>query len=217
MIEDAAQAFMSKYKKKYLGTWGNIGCFSFSPPKLITTGQGGIVVTNDSKINQRLRRLKDQGRDEFTTGGDDIHHSIGYNFKFTNVQAAIGLAQVFKIKKRIYRLKRNYFLYRNFLKDLKQVKILDFNIKDGEIPLWTDMICLNRDKHVKFLRKKGVDTRKFYQPLHTQKPFKNYKGNFKIISSLSKKLVWLPSAFTLNDKQVIKVCNLIKKFYILEK
>ena len=156
MIEDAAQAFMSKYKKKYLGTWGNIGCFSFSPPKLITTGQGGIVVTNDSKINQRLRRLKDQGRDEFTTGGDDIHHSIGYNFKFTNVQAAIGLAQVFKIKKRIYRLKRNYFLYRNFLKDLKQVKILDFNIKDGEIPLWTDMICLNRDKLVKFLRKKLI-------------------------------------------------------------
>ena len=217
VIEDAAQAFMSKYKKKYLGTWGNIGCFSFSPPKLITTGQGGIVVTKDSKINQRLRRLKDQGRDEFTTGGDDIHHSIGYNFKFTNVQAAIGLAQVFKIKKRIYRLKRNYFLYRNFLKDLKQVKILDFNIKDGEIPLWTDMICLNRDKLVKFLRKKGVDTRKFYHPLHTQKPFKNYKGNFKIISSLSKKLVWLPSAFTLNDKQVIKVCNLIKRFYILEK
>ena len=79
------------------------------------------------------------------------------------------------------------------------------------------MICSNRDSLVKFLKKKGVDTRKFYHPLHTQKPFKNSKGNFKIISSLSKKLVWLPSAFTLNDKQVIKVCNLIKRFYILEK
>lgn len=217
VVEDAAQAFMSKHKKKYLGTWGDIGCFSFSPPKLITTGQGGIIVTNDFKINQKLRRLKDQGRDGFTTGGDDTHNTIGYNFKFTNVQAAIGLAQIFKIKKRIKRLKRNYILYKNLLKNLKQVRILNFNTLNGEIPLWTDMICSNRDSLVKFLKKKGVDTRKFYHPLHTQKPFKNFKGNFKIISSLSKKLVWLPSAFTLNDKQVVKVCNLIKKFYILKK
>jgi len=213
VVEDAAQAFLSRYKNKYLGTFGIMGCFSFSPPKLITTGQGGAVVTNDPKMNRRLRRLKDQGREGMTTGGDDTHHEIGYNFKFTNIQSAVGLAQMFQINKRIRRLKRNYFLYKNLLKKIKQVKVFHFNILEGEIPLWTDITCLRRNKLKEFLRRKGVDCRKFYRPLHTQKPFRSIKGNYEIAESLSKKLLWLPSAFTLSDKDVIKVCNLIKKFY----
>ena len=76
VIEDAAEALLSKHKGKYLGTWGDAGCFSFSPNKTITTGQGGITITNDDNIANNLRMLKDQGRPVRGSGGDDIHHSL---------------------------------------------------------------------------------------------------------------------------------------------
>jgi perosamine synthetase len=88
VIEDAAEAFMSKFDGRCLGTFGIAGCLSFSPNKTITTGQGGAVLTDDGELNRRLRELKDQGRAVRGTGGDDVHATVGYNFKFTNVQAA---------------------------------------------------------------------------------------------------------------------------------
>ena len=89
VVEDAAEAFMSKVNKKYLGTFGDLGCFSFAPNKIITTGQGGVVVTNNKSIYKNLSKLKDQGRVGPTTGGEDIYNSVGYNFKFTNLDKCI--------------------------------------------------------------------------------------------------------------------------------
>ena len=83
LIEDAAEAFMSKSHKKYLGTFGDLGCFSFSPPKIITTGQGGVIVTNNTKLFEKILKLKNQGRVGFSNGGEDNYDSVGYNFKFT--------------------------------------------------------------------------------------------------------------------------------------
>ena len=91
VVEDAAEAFLSKHDGKCLGTFGIAGCFSLSPNKTVTTGQGGLVVTDDDRLHVRLRELKDQGRPVRGTGGDDAHDSVGFNFKFTNLQAAIGL------------------------------------------------------------------------------------------------------------------------------
>ena len=79
VIEDAAEAFMSKKDHKYLGTFGDLGCFSFAPNKIITTGQGGVVVTNNKLFYQNLCELKDQGRVGPTTGGEDKYNSVGYN------------------------------------------------------------------------------------------------------------------------------------------
>jgi len=84
VIEDAAEALGSKFNGKFLGTWGRAGCFSFSPNKTISTGQGGMIVTDDEKLVARLRELKDQGRPMRGTGGDDLHPALGFNFKFTN-------------------------------------------------------------------------------------------------------------------------------------
>ena len=89
LIEDAAEAFMSKFEKKFLGTYGEIGCFSFAPNKIITTGQGGIVITNNSKIYKSLHRLKDQGRIKNKTQVEHQYLTAGFNFKFTNLQAAL--------------------------------------------------------------------------------------------------------------------------------
>ena len=100
IVEDAAEAFYSKNGNHFLGTLGDMGCFSFSPNKIITTGQGGMVVTNNKKLYLFLLKLKDQGRVGKVTGGDDKHVCVGYNFKFTNILSAVGLAQLSQLKKR---------------------------------------------------------------------------------------------------------------------
>src|SRR5262249_43339332 len=86
-VEAAAEALGSHHHGKPLGTFGRLGCFSFSPNKTITTGQGGMIVTDDDDLLVRLHQLKDQGRPVRGTGGDDIHPALGFNFKLTNLQA----------------------------------------------------------------------------------------------------------------------------------
>jgi len=212
VVEDAAEAFMSKIKGKYLGTFGDTGCFSFSPPKIITTGQGGVIVTDKKNIYKSLVELKDQGRPKRGTGGDDIHNSIGFNFKFTNLQAAVGLGQLRKLSERMSRMKRINELYHNFLDGTTGILLFDVDIKNGGLPLWTDALVERRDKLDIFLNSKGIDCRKFWHPLHTQKPYKLTDRDFPNSTKLSPKAIWLPSAFTMTDHDVEYVSNLIKGF-----
>ena len=103
LIEDAAQALGSFYPDgRHIGTAGLVGSFSFSAPKIISTGQGGAIITDDDDIAINLRKLKDFGR---SGGGNDIHDSIGYNFKFTELQACIGIEQMKKLPTRVERKK----------------------------------------------------------------------------------------------------------------
>ena len=214
IVEDAAEAFLSKYKGRYLGTIGKLGCFSLTASKTITTGQGGIVVTNKTDLYKKIKLLKNQGILGKSDGGNVIHESIGWNFKYTNLQAAMGLAQISTIQKRISKAKKINKLYRNELKSVKQIKLLKFNIKDGEVPLWSDAYCLHsRDKLIDFLEKNKIECRKYWYPVHQHQPFKDLDKNFKVSSKIHKKLFWLPSSLTLSNKDVLFVCNLIKKFY----
>ena len=211
VIEDAAEALMSKYGKKYLGTIGNAGCFSFSPNKTISTGQGGIIVTNSRKIYDALRSLKDQGRPRRGTGGDDVHFSVGYNFKFTDLQAALGLGQLRHLKERIRRMKRNCALYKKLLKDVGDIRI--FPTLPGEVPQWTDIETRRRDQLEKYLHERGIDSRKYWHPIHRQKSYRQPDKKFPVATSLSYRSLWLPSAFTLTDRDIHFTCREIKKFY----
>lgn len=211
VIEDAAEAFMSMHKGKYLGTFGITGCFSLSPAKTITTGQGGFIATNDENIYKILKRLKDQGRPVRGTGGDDIHESLGFNFKFTDLQAAVGLGQLTYLKTRITKLKNNYKLYEKYLGSNKNLKLLKFNSE--EVPQWSDGIFENRDNLVIFLKKNNIDSRNFWFPIHAQSYYKDSDKNFPIATEVSKSALWLPSAFTLSDNDIKMVCELINKFY----
>lgn len=123
IVEDAAEAFVSKHQDRYLGTFGIAGCFSFSPNKTITTGQGGLIVTDDDRLHARLRELKDQGRPVRGTGGDDAHNSVGYNFKFTDLQAAVGLAQLRDLPRRMERMRNIYQGYRDGLRSGRRLRI----------------------------------------------------------------------------------------------
>lgn len=213
VIEDAAEAFMSRYKKKFLGTFGKTGCFSWSSAKIITTGQGGVVVTDDKNLYLTLRMLKDQGRANQGTGGDDIHSCIGYNFKWTDLQAAVGLGQLSNIQNRIYKRKSQYQLYVRYLKKLHSLSIFDFDIETGELPLWTDIIVDDRDELDKFLEKNSISCRRFWLPIHTQIPYKLANNKFPNALKLSPKVLWLPSGMDMKDEQVKIVCDKIKEFY----
>lgn len=213
VVEDAAEAFMSKYKGKYLGTFGDMGCFSLSPAKTISTGQGGLIVTNDDDLYLKLKMLKDQGRPVRGTGGNDIHPALGFNFKFTDLQAAVGLGQLVYLEKRIQRMRKNHRIYKKLLSQLKEVSVLPFKVDAGELPQWTDVLTERRDDLVAFLKKKNIGSRNFWYPIHSQAYYKLSDEHFPISSALSPKALWLPSAFTLSDNDIVTVCKLIKTFF----
>jgi perosamine synthetase len=211
IIEDAAEGLKSKYLGKCLGTIGDAGCLSFSPFKTITTGQGGAILTNDDKIYARLKELKDQGRPVRGTGGDDVHHSIGYNFKFTNLQAAVGLGQLSYLDTRIDRLKSNYEGYVRGLKDVKGISIMSFDLKE-EIPQWIPAFVDRRDDLDQFLQSRGADCRRFWFPIHTQQPYRLSDEKFPNSTRYLPNALWLPSAFTMKNEDIQAVCGLIKEF-----
>ena len=191
-----------------------MGCFSLTASKTITTGQGGIIVTNNSKLNKKIRLLKNQGIEGRSDGGNVKHSCVGFNFKYTNLQAAMGLAQIETIKIRAKKLIKINKLYSKKLNNVQEVSVLKFKFDKGEVPLWTDLIAKkNRDNLIEYLKKNHVECRKFWYPLHQQKPFKTSDKYFTTSSSISKKLFWLPSSINLTEKKINYICDLIKKFY----
>lgn len=217
IVEDAAEAFLSKRNGKCLGTFGVAGCFSLSPNKTITTGQGGLVVTNDDALQVRLRELKDQGRPVRGTGGDDTHNAVGYNFKFTDMQAAVGLAQLKDLPRRLERQKAIYRGYADGLHGVWGISVLPFCIDDGEMPQWTDVLVEKRDLLFEHLARMGMLGRRFWHPLHTQTPYRRPGVAFPNSTELIPHAMWLPSAFTLSDADVALVCHEVREFLMNRK
>ena len=134
-----------------LGTFGRAGCFSFSPNKTITTGQGGLVVTDDDALAVRLRELKDQGRPVRGTGGNDVHATLGFNFKLTNLQAAVGMAQLARLDARVERLRRDLSRVSPRPGRTRPLRLLPFDVDRGETPQWVDALAERRDGLVEHL------------------------------------------------------------------
>lgn len=214
VVEDAAEAFMSRHSDGYLGTLGHAGCLSFSSNKTITTGQGGAVLTNDDRLHARLRELKDQGRPIRGTGGDDIHASVGYNFKFTNLQAAVGLAQLEYLESRLNRMKNIYSCYATQLRGLEGIRLPGFQLDRGESPQWTDAIVERRDDLDRYLLARRVHCRRFWFPLHTQAPYRQPDECFPSSSAIVPHALWLPSAFTISDAELSTTCGHIRDFLL---
>lgn len=209
LIEDAAQSLGSKYPDGcHQGTVGIIGSFSFSSPKVISTGQGGALITNDDNVAFKLRKLKDFGRSE---GGLDIHDSIGYNFKFTELQAVIGIEQMKKLQWRVERKKEILMLYRRELDTVGEIRFFEQD-PNYTTPWFIDVLVEKRDELQLYLKGAGIGTRIMYPPINKQKAYK-YTGKFPISDYIGGHGLWLPSASQLTNLQIKKVTNAIKKFY----
>ncbi|MDN5104889.1 DegT/DnrJ/EryC1/StrS aminotransferase family protein [Aliarcobacter butzleri] len=209
LIEDSAQSLGSFYTDgRHIGTAGLVGSFSFSAPKIISTGQGGAVITNDDEVARKLRRLKDFGR---SGGGNDIHDSIGYNFKFTELQACIGIEQMKKLQPRVERKKEIFKLYTELLKDVKEVKFFEQDLS-CTTPWFYDTVVEDREELQKFLKENNIGTRVMYGPINKQVAY-NVEGEHKISNMIGQKGLWLPSTTQLSDEQIKYICSKIAEFY----
>jgi perosamine synthetase len=186
LIEDACQAFGSKLNGKHLGTFGRFGCFSLSFHKIITAGQGGFIVTHNQRDYNTIERLKDYGR---LSGGGDHHPYMGFNFKYTDLQSVIAIEQLKTIEKRIAKKRKIYEWY-----------VGEKPSKDY-VPWFIEYKTDHRKRLVDRLTEKGIGSRPFYPPIHSQPIYKDYP-KFPIAELVSRKGLWLPSALTLTKKDV---------------
>jgi perosamine synthetase len=213
LVEDAAQSLGSRYNGKHLGTFGDVGSFSFSAPKVITTGQGGALVTDNEQLYLEILKIKDFGRPK---GGVDYHETMGYNFKFTDLQAVVGIEQMKKLDWRVKRKKEIFKLYRDLLEDVQGIEFIDTNLEDTS-PWFIDILVekgeVERDMLTSFLDKRGIGTRPFYPAIHTQPPYSWVKGDFENSVYISQRGLWLPSSSFLNDEEIKYICQMTKDFF----
>ncbi|MDC0222860.1 DegT/DnrJ/EryC1/StrS aminotransferase family protein [Gammaproteobacteria bacterium] len=209
LIEDAAQALGSLYPdQSHIGSKGMIGSFSFSMPKIITTGQGGALVTNDDDIATRVRKLKDFGR---AKGGLDIHDSIGFNSKFTEMQAVIGIEQLKKLDFRVKRKKEIWTRYFQNLEPVEEVYLFNHNT-ELTAPWFIDGIFEDRDRLISFLKENNIGSRVMYPPINRQDCYK-ISGEYPVSENIGNKGIWLPSYTQLTDDEIDYITDKIKEFY----
>ena len=211
LLEDAAQSLGSKYGEKHLGTFGDAGVLSFSAPKIITTGQGGAILTNNKKLYEEILRVKDFGRKK---SGIDYHMTMGYNFKFTDIQAVIGIEQMKKLPLRVKRKKEIYKLYRKLLDNIKGIEFINTDLKNTS-PWFIDVLVdrKKRKPFMEFLKKEGIGTRPGYPAIHTQPPYRWVKGSFPVSEDASVRGIWLPSSSFLKNQDIQFIAKTIKRFF----
>lgn len=209
LIEDAAQSLGSFYPDgRHVGRAGLIGSFSFSAPKIISTGQGGALITDDDDMAFKLRRLKDFGR---SGGGNDIHDTIGYNFKFTELQAVIGIEQMKKLPSRVVRKKEIWRRYAANLEGVAGISLFDHDLERTS-PWFIDSVVERREALIAHLKAAGVGTRAMYPPINEQQAY-HMPGEHPVSNRIGQHGLWLPSAVQLTDEEIDRICAAIREFY----
>lgn len=213
LIEDCAEAIGSEFEGEKVGTFGDVACFSFFGNKTITTGEGGMVVSNDKSIIDKAAHLKDQGMSRTVRYWHDI---IGYNFRMTNIQAAIGLAQIGRIEDNIKKKIHIGELYRDNLLGLPLSTLEP--VGNVRHTYWMCSILLNdpsrRESLHDYLLSKGIDTRPSFYPVSSLPMYKSIvKDEFKNAEFLGARGMNLPSFPSLTDEEVLYICDMIKDFF----
>lgn len=176
IIEDCAEAHGARYASKKVGSFGDIGCFSFYGNKVITTGEGGMCVTNSKELYNKMRILRDHGMNRQNKYWHDM---VGYNYRMTNLQAAIGVAQVERIDEILEKRRQLENSYRKVLNDLEFIEFQRNDLPGRNKITW--LVCAllakeyNRDNYMKQLIRKGIETRPFFYPLSSMDIYKGYK------------------------------------------
>jgi perosamine synthetase len=210
LVEDSAHSIGSYYKNNiHHGNLGVAASFSFSMPKIITTGQGGMIVTNNYLFYKKIRQLKNFGR--FSDGNDD-YNTLGYNFKFTDLQSSLGISQLSNIR---HRIKKKRDIYKLYIKELASIKEIFFKkFQSGETPWFVDVYLNKKKELAKFLLKNQIFTRYVYPPLNKLDFYKSYsKNSCPVAEKYSSSGLWLPSSLDLSKKDIIHICRLIKIFF----
>jgi perosamine synthetase len=212
IIEDAAEAHGAEYKGRRCGSLGDLACFSFYANKIITTGEGGMVLARDERLAARLRSERNLA---FLPGRRFLHEELGHNYRLTNVQAAIGCAQLDTVEERIARKRR---LGQRYTERLQHLAQLELPVEEpwARNVYWVYGIVLRDDVPMDAaelaarLRAQGVETRPFFLGMHEQPVFRR-RGLFAedhhpVAERIARRGLYLPSGLTLTDAQMDEVC-----------
>lgn len=216
LIEDSAEAIGSIYGGEKLGSLSDVGTFSFYGNKTITTGEGGALLFKDKEVYQKAKVLRDHGMNPSKRYWHDF---VGYNYRITNLQAAVGLAQMERIDDI---LNRKQFIAEYYQNELSSIEGVNFQVtqSEGSNSYWLVSLTIDRSNRsaselMDFLRKNNVDSRPFFYPLSEMPVYQNYCIQNELIVSkmLSKNGISLPSHIGLKDKHLEFICSKLKEYF----
>lgn len=222
VIEDAAEVHGAEYYGKKCGALGDIAAFSFFANKIATTGEGGMVLTNDDDLAERCRYFKNlcfplKGEREY------LHNDIGFNYRMSNIHAALGLAQVEKLDYYVERRRENNRLYRKYLATVPGILFQEESANNKNV-YWMNGIVvdeelfgISRNDLLKKLKEDGIDSRYFFRGMHEQESLLKYgcdcSGDYKITKWLSSNGFYLPSGSNLTEKDIQHIANAVVRYH----
>ncbi len=213
VIEDAAQAVGVEFNDRHVGYYGDAGAFSFYGNKTITCGEGGIILTESDTIAEICRRLKNHGR---SRRGTFVHEHIGFNFSMTEMQAAVGVAQLRKLPAIIQRKQQIHQAYIKGLANLPQLEPFFIDPRCKPVHWFTSFYAENRVELANYLRERGIQTRILFCPLHLQPCYQGWSDpnvDYSVSVSAYETGLSLPSSYILTDEELDFIITEIHQFY----
>ena len=218
VIEDAAEVQGQTYKGRPCGSFGELSCFSFYPNKHITTGEGGMIVTDDGRLADRCRSLRNLC---FLPHQRFLHEDLGWNFRMTNLQAAIGIAQLERLDEHVARKRVMGKKYTELLRDIRGIQLPLSETQYAENIYWVYGIVLKEDtpmsarEAMSRLAEKGIGTRPFFYPMHLQPVFHKMglfeNESYPVAERLSERGFYIPSGLALTEEQMNIVTEKVKE------
>lgn len=209
LIEDAAQAVGTTYKNQHVGGTSDIACFSLFGNKTITAGQGGVLTTNNEETIKRCYSLKNHGR---TVRGTFVHEHIGFNFGFTELQAAVGLAQLRKLDRILARKREIEQQYQKKLADLVSIRFPKINPNGVAVPWFSNILVDDPEKLAADLQAQSIQTRRFFPPIHQQPCYQGwFNSKYPNAEEIYMRGLSLPSSVMLPDDQIDFIVHAIRQ------
>jgi len=220
VIEDAAQMHGQTYRARPCGSFGDLSTFSFYPNKQVTTGEGGMVVTDDTQLAERLRSIRNLC---FNPARRFVHDELGWNFRMTSLQAAIGVAQVEVLDRTVERKREIGRRYRGLLKEIPEVELPLDRTEYAESIYWVngvvlkDTVTFDAFEAMKRLGSQGIGTRPFFWPIHEQPVFKKLglfqNAHCPVAERIARRGFYLPSGLGLSEEQLMRSVAAVRSLF----
>lgn len=216
VIEDAAEGIGVRFDGRHVGTFAEMGILSYYGNKTVTCGEGGVVLTNDDRLAAEAYKLKNHGR---AKKGTFIHESVGFNFAFTDLQAAVGISQMKKMPAIVRKKREIHDCYVRQLRGIKGFQPAQIDSRCEPVFWFTSFLCDDTEGLSAFLQQQNIQTRGFFYPLHRQpcyadrKYIRNIDHDFRVSERVYKRGISLPSSYSLSEAEQAFVIEQIQRFY----
>jgi perosamine synthetase len=218
VIEDACEALGARWRGRHVGTFGDVGTFAFYPNKQITTGEGGMLVTEDPNLDRQFKSLRNQGRG--SSGAWLQHEQLGFNYRLSDINCALGLSQLLRVVDILQRRRAVAEEYRRQLADIEQLELPIHEFDGAEVSWFVYVVRLKgygfseREEVLRALRSAGIGCNHYFAPLHLQPHFRELghrEGDFPITEGIAASTVALPFHTSLRSDQIARVSDVLRR------